>query len=161
MNEALNEAVHERFRFIEGILYWLQFIRFFRGPFNVQMLHIPGMAHTYTLLYIQWYDSKHKILERKRKLKLPSCVVTLHTDIIITEDKVRLRKHDKNKSDITDIKGIKRLQYKVQVLDEIDMLNYCACEGSVQGNLSSRGHETDNNMTGGGGETRSTYTTDS
>ena len=86
--------------------------------------------------------------------------MTLHTDIIITEDKVRLRKHDKNKSDITDIKGIKRLQYKVQVLDEIDMLNYCACEGSVQGNLSSRGHETDNNMTGGG-ETRSTYTTDS
>jgi hypothetical protein len=66
--------------------------------------------------------------------------VTLHTDIIITEDKVRLRKHDKNKSDI---KGIKRLQYKVQVLDEIDMLNYCACKGSVQGNLSSRGHEID------------------
>jgi hypothetical protein len=43
MNEALNEAVHERFRFIEGILYWLQFIRFFRGPFNVQMLHIPAL----------------------------------------------------------------------------------------------------------------------
>ena len=43
MNEALNEAVHERFRFIEGRLYWLQFIRFFRGPFNVQMLHIPAL----------------------------------------------------------------------------------------------------------------------
>ena len=43
MNEALNEAVHERFRFIEGILYWLQFIRFFKGPFNVQMLHIPAL----------------------------------------------------------------------------------------------------------------------
>jgi hypothetical protein len=43
MNEALNEAVHERFRFIEEILYWLQFIRFFRGPFNVQMLHIPAL----------------------------------------------------------------------------------------------------------------------
>ena len=42
MNEALNEAVHERFRFIEGI-YWLQFIRFFRGPFNIQMLHIPAL----------------------------------------------------------------------------------------------------------------------
>jgi hypothetical protein len=36
--------IHERFRFIEGILYWLQFIRFFRGPFNVQMLHIPALT---------------------------------------------------------------------------------------------------------------------
>ena len=45
MNEAPNEAVHEQFRFIEGILYWLQFIRFFRSPFNVQMLHIiPALA---------------------------------------------------------------------------------------------------------------------
>ena len=51
------------------------------------------------------------------------------------------------------------MQSGVQVLDEIDMLNYYACEGSVQGNLSSRGHDTDNNMTGGG-ETRPTYTTD-
>jgi hypothetical protein len=49
------------------------------------------------------------------------------------------------------------LQYKVQVQDEIDMLNYYACEGSVQGKLSSRGHKADNNMTDGG-ETRSTYT---
>jgi hypothetical protein len=49
MNEALNKAVHERFRFIEGRLYWLQFIRFFRGPFNVQMLHIPALGDTYIL----------------------------------------------------------------------------------------------------------------
>jgi hypothetical protein len=43
MNEALNEAVYERFRFIEEKLYWLQFIRFSRGPFIVQMLHIPAL----------------------------------------------------------------------------------------------------------------------
>ena len=64
--------------------------------------------------------------------------MTLHIDIMNTEDKVRLRKHKKNKSDI---KGIKDLQYKVQVLDEIDMLNYCACEvraQSVKGNMFSR-----------------------
>ena len=40
MNEALNEAVYERFKFIEEKLYWLQFIR---GPFIVQMLHIPAL----------------------------------------------------------------------------------------------------------------------
>ena len=43
MNEALNEAVYERFIFIEEKLYWLQFIRCFRGPFIVQMLHIPAL----------------------------------------------------------------------------------------------------------------------
>jgi hypothetical protein len=43
MNEALNEAVYERFRFIEEKLYWLQFIRFFRGLFIVQILHIPAL----------------------------------------------------------------------------------------------------------------------
>ena len=44
MNEALNEAVYERFKFIEEKLYWLQFIRFFRVPFIVQMLHIPALT---------------------------------------------------------------------------------------------------------------------
>ena len=39
----MNEAVYEQFRFIEEKLYWLQFIRFFRGPFIVQMLHIPAL----------------------------------------------------------------------------------------------------------------------
>jgi hypothetical protein len=43
MNEAPNEAVYERFKFIEEKLYWLQFIRFFRGSFIVQMLHIPAL----------------------------------------------------------------------------------------------------------------------
>jgi hypothetical protein len=52
MNEALNEAVYERFRFIEEKLYWLQFIRFFRGPFIVQMLHIPALPKTMTCLIL-------------------------------------------------------------------------------------------------------------
>jgi hypothetical protein len=80
--------------------------------------------------------------------------VTLHTDIINAEDKTRLRKHNKNKKESSACSTkFKRL---------IDMLNYCACEVRAQlvkGNMFSCDHENDN-MTGGG-ETRSTYTTDS
>ena len=79
--------------------------------------------------------------------------MTLHTGIINTEDKVRLRKHGKNKSDI---KGIKGLQYKVQVLDE-----RLICSITVHARAQFRESypvvgtrsRTDNNMTGGG-ETR-------
>jgi hypothetical protein len=41
----MNEAVYERFRFIEEKVYWLQFIRCFRGPFILQMLHIPALLY--------------------------------------------------------------------------------------------------------------------
>ena len=56
MNEALNEAVYERFKSIEEKLYWLQFIRFFRGPFIVQMLHIPALVHSDDQHYIEVLD---------------------------------------------------------------------------------------------------------
>ena len=45
MNEALNEAVYERFEFVE--LYWLQFIHYLRGRFNVQILHIPALISVF------------------------------------------------------------------------------------------------------------------
>ena len=41
MNEALND---ERFRFIEEKLLLVSIHSFFKGPFIVQMLHIPALS---------------------------------------------------------------------------------------------------------------------